>query len=59
MFKWIAETEPGLAREVIDSRTLQQCLSVLYRNGGYNLELDEETRRWRIPFHIRKSEKVS
>ena len=59
VFKWIAETEPGLAREVIDSRTLQQCLSVLYRNGGYNLELDEETRRWRIPFHIRKSEKAS
>lgn len=59
VFKWIAETEPGLAREVIDSRTLQQCLSVLYRNGGYNLELDEETRRWRIPFHIRKSAKVS
>lgn len=55
IFKWIASIDAGLSREVIDSRTLQQCLTTLYKNGGYNLALDETTRRWRIPYVLRKN----
>lgn len=54
VFKWIASVDPGLAREVIDSRTLQQCLQTLYKNGAYNIALDEATKRWRIPYVLRK-----
>lgn len=54
IFKWIATVDAGLSREVIDSRTLQQCLNTLYKNGGYNIVLDEETKRWKIPYVLRK-----
>lgn len=55
IFKWIASIDAGLSREIIDSRTLQQCLTTLYKNGAYNLSLDEATRKWRIPYVLRKN----
>lgn len=55
IFKWIKSVDDSLAREVIDSRTLQQCLQTLYKNGGYNIALDEATKRWRIPYRLRKN----
>jgi hypothetical protein len=54
IFKWIQSVDPSLGREVIDSRTLQQTLSTLHRNGAYNIALDETTKRWRIPYVLRK-----
>ena len=54
IFKWIQSVDPALGREVIDSRTLQQTLSTLHRNGAYNIVLDETTKRWKIPYVLRK-----
>lgn len=54
IFKWIKSVDDALAREVIDSRTLQQCLQTLYKNGGYNITYDGK--RWSIPYVLRKSE---
>ena len=54
IFKWIKSVDDALAREVIDSRTLQQCLQTLHRNGGYNIAYDGK--RWSIPYVLRKSE---
>jgi hypothetical protein len=54
IFKWIQSVDPALGREVIDSRTLQQTLSTLHRNGAYNIVLDEHTKRWKIPYVLRK-----
>lgn len=52
VFRWIKSVDDALAREVIDSRTLQQCLQTLYRNGGYNIGYDG--RSWFIPYVLRK-----
>jgi hypothetical protein len=54
IFRWIAEHDASLARELIDSRVLNQTLMTLYRNGGYNIVLDSENRRWRIPYVLRR-----
>lgn len=59
LFRWITGIDPSLSREVIDSRTLQQCLTTLFRNGGYNIVLDESTRTWRIPYTLRREKKDS
>ena len=58
VFRWIKSVDDSLAREVVDSRTLQQCLSTLYKNGGYNIDLDPVTKRWRIPYVLRRSQKT-
>ena len=52
--KWIKSVAAALAREAIDTRTLQQCLQTLYKNGGYNIAYDGK--RWSIPYVLRKSE---
>lgn len=54
VYKWIQSVDPSLGREVVDSRTLQASLSTLWKNGGYNIGYDEETRRWRIPYELRR-----
>lgn len=59
IFKWISSVDPALAREVVDSRTLQQSLSTLHKNGGYNIRLDKVTKRWYIPWVLRKSDEPS
>lgn len=59
VFKWIQSVDPALGREVIDSRTLQASLSTLYKNGGYNIQLDEGTKRWRIPYDLRRRNESS
>lgn len=58
IFKWIQSVDPALGREVIDSRTLQQTLSTLFRSGGYNIELDESTKRWKIAYDLRKKKEI-
>lgn len=52
ILKWIRSVDETLAREVIDSRTLNQSLQILYRNGGYNIVRDGN--RWYIPYVLRK-----
>ena len=54
VFKWIKSIDDALAREVIDSRTLQQNLLTLYKNGGYDIAYDEKAKRWSIPYVLRK-----
>ncbi|MCF0231625.1 MAG: hypothetical protein HUJ63_05025, partial [Enterococcus sp.] len=54
IFQWIQKVDPSLGREVVDSRTLHQTLSTLYKNGAYNIGFDERTKRWRIPYKLRK-----
>lgn len=54
IYKWIQSIDPSLGREVVDSRTLQASLSTLWKNGGYNIGYDEETKRWKIPYGIRR-----
>lgn len=54
IFKWIKQCDDSYAREVIDSRTLNQNLSTLYRNGGYNIVQDPDTKQWKIPYVLRK-----
>ena len=54
IFKWIRSVDDSLAREVIDSRTLQQSLTTLFKNGGYNIQQDPYTKWWRIPYVLRK-----
>ena len=59
IFKWIKSVDDSLAREVIDSRTLNQSLTTLYKNGSYNIEHDDKSHWWKIPYVLRKkSEKV-
>ena len=59
VFKWIKSVDDSLAREVIDSRTLNQSLTTLYKNGSYNIEHDDKSHWWKIPYVLRKkSEKV-
>ena len=54
IYKWIQSVDPALGREVVDSRTLQQSLSTLWKNGGYNIGYDEALKRWKIPYEIRR-----
>lgn len=54
ILKWIKSVDDSLAREVIDSRTLQQSLTTLYKNGGYNIAQDPVTKWWKIPYVLRK-----
>jgi len=54
IFKWISEHDASLARELVDSRILNQTLMTLYRNGAYNIILDNENKRWKIPYVLRK-----
>ena len=56
IFKWIRTVDDALAREAIDSRTLHQNLMTLYRNGGYNIEYDAASKRWRIGYALRKKQ---
>lgn len=57
IFKWIKSIDDSYARECIDSRLLHQCLTTLFKNGSYNLSYDEHTKRWRIPYKLRKEVK--
>lgn len=54
IFKWIKTVDDSLAREAIDSRTLHQNLTTLYKNGGYNIEYDADMKRWKIGYQLRK-----
>lgn len=54
IFKWISSADASLAREIIDSRTLQRCLMTLYKSGDYGVSYDPEARRWMIPYALRK-----
>lgn len=54
ILKWIRSVDESLAREMIDSRTLQQCLNTLYKNGGYNITVNPQNHWWRIPYVLRK-----
>ena len=57
VFRWIQSVDPALGKEVVDSRTLQQSLSTLWKNGGYNIGYDDETKRWKIPYVLRRNRK--
>lgn len=52
VYKWISSTDPSLAREIVDSRTLQRCLLTLYKSGDYGVEYGED-RKWKIPYVLR------
>ena len=54
VFRWICGVDQSYAREVIDSRVLNQNLSILFKSGGYNIAQERETKRWMIPYILRK-----
>ena len=54
VFRWICGVDQSYAREVIDSRVLNQNLSILFKSGGYNIAQERETKRWMIPYVLRK-----
>ena len=58
IFRWISEHDAALARELIDSRILNQTLMTLFRSGAYNIVLDRNTKKWRIPYVLRKKSEV-
>ncbi len=52
IFRWIQNTDPSLAREIGDSRLLQQTLMTLLRSGAYSLKYNEKNRKWSIPWEL-------
>lgn len=58
IFRWVQNTDPLLARELGDSRLLQQTLMTLYRSGMYTIEYDERSRHWSIPWDFKGSYEV-
>lgn len=56
IYKWIVSVDPSFGKEVVDSRTLNGNLQTLCKSGGYNIEFDAESKRWKIPYNLRKSD---
>lgn len=55
IFRSLVSCDASFANELGDSRTVQQCLSTLYRNGGYNISLNERG-QWEIRYKLRLDE---
>lgn len=56
IFNWVQEINPSLSRELVDSHTFAMNLKTLYNNGSYGIEYDTKTRRWKIPYVLRKKQ---
>ena len=54
VFKWIVSKDPSFTKEIIDSNVLRQSLTTLYKNGSFGIGYDEKTRRWSIPYVLRR-----